>query len=92
MTTTFRSFADGFEHQPEVMQMTKIDRLRATPNTASSPRLVDRPPGMMPFSVGSRAARRQRARVVVFAFGLLSAVFAAIMILRIVVRLPLFHP
>jgi hypothetical protein len=71
--------------------MAKIDRPLATAKTASSSRLVDRPPGMRPFNIGSRAARRQRARVIVFTFGLLSAVFAASVILRIVVRLPLFH-
>jgi hypothetical protein len=63
--------------------MTKIDRLYAPAETASSSRLIARPLDEMPFNRGY-AARRQRASVVIFTFGLLLAVFAASMILRIV--------
>jgi hypothetical protein len=52
--------------------------------------IADRP-FAFPKTAGYRGARRRRAQVVLFTFGVFAAVFAAIIILRAVVWLPAFH-
>ena len=44
----------------------------------------------MSLATGYRGLRRHRARVLLLTFGLVSAVFAAVIALRVVVRLPMF--
>ncbi|HYC16323.1 MAG TPA: hypothetical protein VEC94_03875 [Pseudolabrys sp.] len=69
--------------------MTTIDHPYAKPKIAKQSPFDGSPDVQIQSRSGYRSARRYRARVVLFAFGLFSAAFAAIIVLRIVVRLPM---
>ena len=69
--------------------MTTVDRPYAKTNirTQSVP---DRSLDQVALHGGDKGLRRHRARALLFTFGLVSAVFAAVIALRVVVRLTMF--